>query len=82
MDGGFVGMVFGFCASVTTVHGEDVANLGYIKDGECIVQLVEGDTEGQMATIKGHEIGIQMIEDGAVIHIDDLLFVVPKAHIA
>lgn len=79
MDGGAVMMLYGFCALMGIVEGgSDVVKLGYVSEDKCIVQMISGDSEGQTDSINGHEIGVEMLEDGAVVHLDDLLFVITK----
>lgn len=74
----FTAIAFGLCASLSTYGSDDVLQLGYLANGDCIIHVEMGDTHGESATILGHDIGVEMIEGGAVIHIDGLMFVVPK----
>lgn len=78
MIGGAVVLAFGFCAAMDLIGGQDVVALGYVSKGECIVHARFGDSHGDTVTINEHSIGIDMIEDGAVVHIDELRFVIPK----
>ncbi len=78
LDGGFVALAFSFCAAMDIIGGQDVVALGYISRDKCIVHARFGDSHGDTVTINHHSIGIDMIKDGAVVHIDELLFVIQK----
>lgn len=78
MPAGFIALAFSFCAAMTLNGGQDVIALGYVSHGKCIVQMEVGDSHGQTATINGHDVGVEMIEEGAIVHIDDLQFVILK----
>lgn len=76
MDGGFVAMAFSFCAAMGADEGQQIVELGSIQDDKCIVRMIIGDSHGQTAEINKHEIGVEMLKGGAVVHIDDLQFVI------
>lgn len=78
MDGGFVALAFSFCAGMGLEEGSEIVQLGYVKEDKCVVAMIVGDSDGQTAEINGHEIGVEMLKGGAVVHIDDLQFVVVK----
>jgi adenylosuccinate synthase len=78
MEAGFVALAFGFCASVIQDEGQNVVALGYVSETTCVVRMEVGDSHGDTVTINDHDIGVEMIDGGAVVHIDDLLFVIPK----
>jgi len=78
MEAGFVALAFSFCASMAMVGGQDVVAMGYVSGKECIVHMYIGDSHGETVTINQHSIGIEMLESGAVVHIDDLLFTIAK----
>ncbi len=77
MDG-FTLLAFGFCAALTIDGNQDVVALGYVSSDTCIIRMEVGDSHGETVTINGHEVGIEMIEGGAVVHVDELQFVIPK----
>ena len=74
----FTAIAFGLCASLSAFGDQDTIQLGYLANNDCIIHVEIGDTHGESAVILGHDIGVEMIEGGAVIHIDGLTFVVPK----
>jgi hypothetical protein len=75
---GFTALAFGFCAAVVLDDGQDVVALGYVASEHCVVRMYAGDSHGDTVNINDHDVGIEMIDGGAVVHIDDLEFVVPK----
>ena len=77
MDG-FTALVFGFCAAVANIHGEELLDLGNVVAGECKTFAWFGDSHGETAVIQGHDIGVSMFEAGAEVTIDGRKFVVPK----
>jgi hypothetical protein len=78
MDSGFVALAFSFCAAMAVIGNQDVVAFGYVSGKACIIHAYVGDSHGETVTINDHSIGIEMIEDGAVVHIDNLLFVIAK----
>ncbi len=78
MEAGFVALAFSFCAAVATLGNQDVVAFGYVSGKQCVVHAYVGDSHGETVTINQHSIGIDMLESGAVVHIDDLLFVIAK----
>lgn len=72
MTGGFVALIFGFCAGMTDTGS---IQLGYQSNGECIVQL-EADGDGDGVVVEGHTLGWEMLQGGAEVTIDDQKFVV------
>jgi hypothetical protein len=74
----FTAIAFGLCASLSPFGAQDILQLGYLANNDCIIHAEIGDTHGESAVILGHDIGVEMIEGGAVIHIDGLMFVIPK----
>ena len=78
MDAGFVALAFSFCAAMSTIGGQDVVAFGYVSGKQCVVHAYVGDSHGETVTINQHSIGIDILESGAVIHIDDLLFTIAK----
>jgi hypothetical protein len=78
MDAGFVALAFSFCAAMATLGGQDVVAFGYVSGKECIVHAYVGDSHGETVTINDHSIGIEMLSEGAVVHIDDLRFTIAK----
>ena len=78
MDAGFVALAFSFCASMAMVGGQDVVAFGYVSGKSCITHAYFGDSHGETVTIGQHSIGIEMLEEGAVIKIDELRFVIAK----
>lgn len=80
MPHGFIALAYSFCAAMGIEGNQDVIKLGYISNGECIVQMMLGGSKGpeDTITIGDHEVAIEMIDGGAVVHIDDLQFVVQK----
>jgi hypothetical protein len=75
---GFTALAFGFCAALTLDGGQDIVAVGYVASGQCVVRMYAGDSHGDTVTINDHDIGIEMIEGGTVVHIDDLQFTIPK----
>jgi hypothetical protein len=72
----FVGLIFGFCAGITDT-GE--LQLGYQSDGKCIVKIEANvDTDGHGPVINQHTLNWEIVDDGAVITIDDQKFFVMK----
>ncbi len=78
MDAGFVALAFSFCAAMATIGNQDVVAFGYVSGKSCVVHAYVGDSRGETVTINQHSIGIEMLESGAVVHIDDLRFVLAK----
>jgi hypothetical protein len=78
MDAGFVALAFSFCAAMATLGGQDVVAFGYVSGKECVVHAYVGDSHGEMVTINGHSIGVEMLAEGAVVHVDDLQFTIAK----
>lgn len=78
MEAGFVALAFSFCAAMAMVGGQDVVAFGYVSGKTCIVHAYVGDSHGETVTINQHSIGIEMLDDGAVVHIDELRFVIAK----
>ena len=70
--GGFVGLIWNFCAAVSPPwDGPATVRLGYQSQGECIVRIIVGDSHGETVTINDHTISIEIIEGGAQINIDN-----------
>lgn len=78
MDAGFVALAFSFCAAMAMIGNQDVVAFGYVSGRECVVHAYVGDSHGETVTINDHSIGIEMLDEGAVVHIDDLQFVTAK----
>ena len=77
MDG-FTALTFGLCAALVNIHGQDVVELGNVIVGECTTFAYIGDSHGQTAVIQGHDIGISIEDELAVVFVDDRKFVLPK----
>jgi hypothetical protein len=78
MTSGFTALAFSFCAAIVQDGGADNVALGYVSNDKCEVMMIVGDSHGDTATINGHDIGVELLLDGAVVHIDDLQFVIQK----
>ncbi len=78
VDAGFVALAFSFCAAMAMVGGQDVVAFGYVSGKTCVTHAYFGDSHGETVTIGQHAIGIDMLDAGAVIHIDELRFVIAK----
>ncbi len=77
MDG-FTLLPFALCAQMTIGMGQDLVELGNVVAGVCDSNLLLGDSHGETAHIKGHDIGVTMFEYGAELWIDGVRFIVPK----
>ena len=77
MDG-FTALAFGFCAAITMYHGTELIDFGDVVAGQCETFALIGDSHGQTARIKGHDIGVDIFDGGAEVVVDGLKFVVPR----
>ena len=70
MDGGFTLLAFGLCAAITEIHGSTVVELGGTIAGKCVTSVYVGDSHGETANILGREIGVEILDDIAVVTVD------------
>ncbi len=77
MDG-FTLLPFAFCAQMTIAMGQDLVELGQVIAGKCETDILIGDSDGETAPIKGHDIGVEMFDGGAEVSIDGRKFIIPK----
>jgi hypothetical protein len=78
VDGGFIALAFGLCARMIIGMGQDLVEVGKVVNGMCDTKYAFGDSHGETAPVYGHYIGVELFDEGAVVHVDDLKFVVPK----
>ena len=75
----FTTLILGFCATFSTIYGNPFAEIGYISQGECIVHMALGDTNGQSVTFGGHSFSAKMLDGDNAVEItidEDRKFVV------
>lgn len=77
MDG-FTALAFGFCAGLTMFHGSELLDFGQVVAGQCETFALIGDSRGETARIRGHDIATDFFEGGVVVSVDGLKFVVPR----
>jgi hypothetical protein len=75
---GFTLLPFAFCAQIVMLDGQDLVDLGKVVAGICNTDILIGDSHGETAPIKGHDIGVAIFESGAEVWIDGLRYIVPK----
>ena len=75
---GFTALSFALCAQMVMAMGQELVELGQTVAGKCETHLLLGDSHGETAPILGHDIGVQMFDDGAEVFVDGLRFIVPK----
>jgi hypothetical protein len=73
----FITLAYSFCAAIVPAGGADLVAVGYVSSNRCFVQVET--IESTRKVIDGHDILVEIIEGGAVVGIDTLRFVVPKA---
>jgi hypothetical protein len=70
-------LAYSFCAAIVPAGGAGLVAVGYVSSDRCFVQVKTIESTNKV--INGHDILIEIIEEGAVVVIDALRFVVPKA---
>jgi hypothetical protein len=73
----FITLAYSFCAAIVAAGGADLVAVGYVSSNRCFVQVET--IESTRKVIDGHDILVEIIEGGAIVGIDTLRFVVPKA---
>jgi hypothetical protein len=73
----FITLAYAFCAAVLPAGATELVAVGYISLDRCYVQFETGGNA--IKVIAGHDISIEIVQDGAVVGIDALRFFVPKA---
>lgn len=77
MDG-FTLLPFALCAQMALIHGQQLVALGSLIAGVCETDVYIGDSDGDIARIHGHDIGVSMFDGGAEVSIDGRKYIVPK----
>jgi hypothetical protein len=77
MDG-FTLLTFALCARMVIGMGQDLVELGKVVDGACDTRYLFGDSDGDTVSIYDHDIGVMLLDDGAIVTIDGVDKFVPK----
>jgi hypothetical protein len=73
----FTNLAYAFCAAIVAHGASDLVAVGYVSGNRCFVQVEAAENTTHI--INRHDIGIEVIEDGAIVGIDALRFVIVKA---
>jgi hypothetical protein len=73
----FTLLAYTLCAAVVPAGTRELVAVGYVSLDRCFVQIETG--ENVVKVIDGHDILIEIIEDGAIIGVDTLRFFVSRA---
>ena len=65
----FTTLILGFCATFSTIYGNPFAEIGYISQGECIIHMALGDTNGQSVTFGGHSFAAKILDDNNAVEV-------------
>ena len=74
---GFTLLAYAFCAAVIPAGTRELVAVGYVSLDRCFIQIETGENIAKV--IEGHDVSIEVLQDGAVIGIDTLRFFVSKA---
>jgi hypothetical protein len=72
----FTNLAYAFCAAIVAHGASDLVAVGYVSGHHCFVQVEAAENTTHI--INGHDIGIEIIQDGAIVGIDALRFVIVK----
>jgi hypothetical protein len=70
-------LAYAFCAAVVPAGTKELVVVGYVSLDRCFVQVETGENVAKV--VDGHDILIEIIEDGAIIGVDTLRFFVSRA---
>jgi hypothetical protein len=72
----FTHLAYAFCAAVLSHGTGDLVVVGYVSLDRCFVQIET--SESVTKVLDGHDISIDIVDDGAVVEIDTVRFAISK----
>lgn len=74
----FVTLSFGLCAVFLDHYGNTAAGIGVVRNQMCEPLAAWHSTGGKRQSLNGHAVGVDAMDDGFMIYVDDQRFIVRK----
>jgi hypothetical protein len=78
----FVALSFGMCAALVPPHAfslpGDFVGIGNVRDSKCEMFFIGSSSNGETITVQGHAVVIYDWDNGLIVTVDGMRFLVPR----